>query len=294
MLQYSNTTTQLSVDKSRTNAGFTLIELMVALVVGAVVMAITYSVYTVQQRSFKRETMVVRAQQNVRTAFILIEKELRMVGYDRSNTDLFGITNIRLDAAGNGTLTFTADMGDANADNGFLDGNETFTYALYDSATTPAVGNLDLGRTVGTVGIDPTELVAAGIEALGFVYAFDADADGRLDFNDIDGDGIMDPPNEGIYWAVDSDGDNDLDIELDTNKDGEVNTADGTAALPADVAVDRIRAMKVFILARTKGEDMSYSNNEVYRVGSRVVAGGGDRFRRRLLVTTIRCRNLGL
>ena len=143
-----------------------------------------------------------------------------------TNTDLFGITDIRLDAAQNGTLAFTADMGDANADNGFLDGNETFTYALYDSATTPAVGNLDLGRTVGTVGVDPTELVAAGIEALGFAFAFDADADGRLDFNDINGNGEMDPPNEGIYWAVDSDGDNDLDLELDTNKDGDVNTAD--------------------------------------------------------------------
>jgi type IV pilus assembly protein PilW len=293
-MQYSNTTTRFYVEKFRTNVGFTLIELMVALVVGAVVIAITYSVYTVQQRSFRRETMVVDAQQNVRTAFLLIEKELRMVGYDRSNTDLFGITDIRLDAAGNGTLTFTADMGDGNADNGFLDGNETFTYAIYDSPSTPSVGNLDLGRTVGTVGIDPNELVAAGIEALGFAFAFDADADGRLDFNDIDGDGIMDPPNEGIYWAVDSDGDNDLDLELDTNRDGEVNTADGTAALPAEVAVDRIRAMKVFILARTKGLDLSYTNNEIYKVGRRVVAGGGDRYRRRLLVTTVRCRNLGL
>ena len=292
-MQYSNTTTYSCVDKFRTSSGFTLIELMVAMVVGAVVIAITYSVYTVQSRSFRRETMVVSTQQNVRTAFILIEKELRMVGYDRSNTDVFGITDIRLDGAQNGTLTFTADMGDANADNGFLDGNETFTYALYDSATTPAVGNMDLGRTVGTVGTDPTELVAAGIEALGFAFAFDADADGRLDFNDIDGDDIMDA-NEGIYWAVDSDGDNDLDLELDTNKDGEVNTADGTAALPADVAIDRIRAMKVFILARTKGPDLSYTNNEVYRIGRRVVAGGGDQFRRRLLVTTVRCRNLGL
>jgi type IV pilus assembly protein PilW len=293
-MQYSNTTTRFYVEKFRTNAGFTLIELMVALVVGAVVIALMFSIYTVQQRSFRRETMVVDAQHNVRTAFLLIEKELRMVGYDRNNTDLFGITDIRLDAAGNGTLTFTADMGVGNADNGFLDGNETFTYALYDSATTPAVGNLDLGRTVGTVGVDPTELVAAGIEALGFAFAFDADADGRLDFNDIDGDDIMDPPNEGIYWAVDSDGDNDLDLELDTNKDGEVNTADGTAALPAEVAVDRIRAVKIFILSRTKWLDLSYTNNEIYKVGRQVVAGGGDQYRRRLLVTTVRGRNLGL
>ena len=293
-MQYSNTTTRSNVEKLLTNAGFTLIELMVAMVVGAVVIAVMYAVYTVQQRSFKRETMVVDAQQSVRTAFLLVEKDLRMIGYDRFNTDLFGITDIRLDANNNGTLAFTADMGDGTADNGLLDGFDRFTYALYDEPSTSTVGNLDLGRTAGTVGVDPTLLVAAGIEALGFAFAFDVDADGRLDFNDIDGDGIMDPPNEGIYWAVDSDGDNDLDLELDTDKNGEINTLDGTAALPADVAVDRIRAMKVFILARTKGMDVGYTNNEVYRVGFRLVAGGGDQYRRRLLVTTVRCRNLGL
>ena len=298
-MQYSNTTTRSYPEKFRSNTGFTLIELMVAMVVGALVIAIMYAVYTVQQRSFKRETMVVDAQQSVRAAFLLVEKDLRMIGYDRFNTDLFGITDIRLDANNNGTLEFTADMGDGTMDNGLLDSLDRFRYALYDEASTSSVGNLDLGRTAGTVGVDPTRLVAAGIEALGFAFAFDVDADGRLDFNDIDGDGIMDPPTEGIYWAVDSDGDNDLDLELDTDKNGEINMADGPAPLPADVAVDRIRAMKVFILARTKGMDLGYINKQAYRVGFRVVnppvdTPPGDQYRRRLLVTTVRCRNLGL
>jgi type IV pilus assembly protein PilW len=264
---------------------------MGAMVVGAVVIAIMFAVYNVQQRSFRRETMVVDTQQNVRTAFILVEKDMRMIGYDRLNTDLFGITNIGFNAPGQDTLTFTADMGIGTADNGLLDtASETFTYALYDAPNTPAVGILDLGLALDTAAPD---LVAAGIEALGFAYAFDVDADGRLDFND-DGDGIMTPPNENIYWAADSDNDNFLDIELDTDKDGDIDTADGTANLPSLVPVDRIRAIKVFILARSKGMDLSYTNNETYRVGQWSVSGNGDQFRRRLLVTTVKCRNLGL
>jgi type IV pilus assembly protein PilW len=275
--------TQSFLEKARTNTGFTLIELMVALVVGAIVITIIYSIYTMQQRSFKRETMIVRTQQNARSALIFMERDIRMAGYDRLNTDLFSITDIREDADGNGTLTFTADI--LNADNGVLDTGETFTYELYDAGSTSLVGNLDLSRTDDLNG---QRLVAAGIEALGFAFAFDSDADGMLDT----------APAGHVIWAVDSDGDNDLDLNLETNGDGEVNTADGTETLNSigypDVDVSRIRAIKIFLLARTKGMDLSYSNNENYRVGRQVVSGNGDQFRRRLLVTTVKCRNMGL
>jgi type IV pilus assembly protein PilW len=284
MMPSKKTTTECYVDKNLKSAGFTLIELMVALVVGAVVIAVIYSVYIVQQRSFKRETMVVETQQNVRNAFILLEKEIRMIGYDRQNTDLFGITNIR-QVGGIDVLTFTADNGLTNPDDGFLDVDETYTYSLFDSSTTAAVGNTDLGRTVGAAA---TDLVAAGIEQLGFAYAFDENEDGALDT----------APGGQVIWAIDSDGDNDLDRHLDTSGDGEISAGEATQQLVAiglpDVNTDRIRAVKIFILARAKGMDLSYNNNEVYRVGRYTVAGGGDQFRRRLLVTTVRCRNLGL
>jgi type IV pilus assembly protein PilW len=284
MMPSKKTTTEFYTDKSIKSAGFTLIELMVALVVGAVVIAIIYSVYIVQQRSFQRASLVVETQQNVRNAFILLERDIRMIGYDRQNSDLFGITDIR-QTGGVDVLTFTSDIGLANPDNGFLDPDETFTYTLFDSPTTPAVGNTDLGRTVGAAA---TDLVAAGIEQLGFVYAFDADADGALDT----------APGGQVIWAIDSDGDNDLDRHLDTSGDGDISPGEATQQLVAiglpDINTDRIRAVKIFILARAKGMDLSYSNNEVYRVGRYTVAGGGDKFRRRLLVTTVRCRNLGL
>jgi len=293
-MKYCKRTIQSNFDTLRSSIGFTLVELLVALVVGTVVLGVTISIYIMQQRTFRRQNMIVSTQQNIRSAFMLMETELRMAGYDPDLTDSFGMTDITLDAGGNGTLTFTADNGSGgSADNGTVDPDETISYALYDAAST--IGNRDLGRTVGA---GPTELLAEGIEALGFAFAFDNDQDGRLDFNDDDNDGVMDTPpggNEGLYWAVDSDGDNILDTNLDTNKDGLIDTADGTAALPENINADRIRAVRIFLLARTKAPDFGYTDNKTYVIGSRTVnPTASDSYRRRLLTATVKCRNLGL
>ena len=270
-------------------------ELMVTLALTSVIIAVIYSAYTLQQRTFRRETLVVAAQQNARNALFLMENEIRMAGYDRHNTDLFGITDIRLDAAGFGTLTFTADYGFlTNADNGTVDGDETITYALYDANSTMAVGNFDLGRD-DDGGATPPDLVAEGIVALGFAFAFDEDEDGQLDTS----------AGGNVIWAVDSDSDNDLDATLDNDDDGDIDADDDVnndnvidttdGALPSEVDIDRIRAIKVFILARTKSPDFGFNDTSTYVVGSRIVdPPAGDRFRRRLLSTTVKCRNIGL
>jgi type IV pilus assembly protein PilW len=275
--------------------GFTLLELFVSMLLGMLVIVLIYAIHDMQQDTFKRETMKLSSQRNLRNSLNLMETEIRMAGYDRMETDLFGITDVRMDANSNGTITFNFDDGNAgNANNGTLDGDETITYALYDSTTTASTGNFDLGRTEGGGG---TELLAEGIEALGFAFAFDDDEDGVLDFNDDDADGELDAPpggNEGIYWAVDTDGDNILDTNIDTNKDGRIDVGDGTAGLPFLVSPDRIRAVKIFLLSRTRGPEQGYVDKHTYVVGFRRIINPGDSFRRQLMELTVKCRNLGL
>ena len=277
------------------NRGFTLLELCVSMVLGLLVLVVIYAIHDMQQDTFKRETMKLSSQRNLRNSLNLMETEIRMAGYDRMETDLFGITDVRMDANSNGKITFTFDDGNAgNANNGTLNGDETITYAIYDSPTTSLTGNFDLGRTVGG---GATELLAEGIEALGFAFAFDNDEDGVLDFNDDDADGEIDLPpggNEGIYWAVDTDGDNILDSNLDTNRDGRIDVGDGVAGLPFTVSPERIRAVKIFLLSRTRGPDKGYVDKHSYIVGFRRIINPGDSFRRQLMELTVKCRNLGL
>ena len=274
--------------------GFTLLELMVAMVVGVIVIGIIFASYSVQQHSFREESLKLATIQNTRAGLAYLERELRMAGYDRTKSDLFGITAIGIDPAPsprNATITFTMDMGTGgNADNGTIDADETITYALNTLSPT-----IDLVRTAN----GSAELVAQGIEAFGLVYAFDSDNDGRLDWNDVNADDIK-QANEGEFWAVDLVlNDNLLDTNLDTNFDGKIDGADavGGAALPVlpgggtTVDMDRIRAVKIMLLGRSKAPSRTYQDNKLYRVGTRTIAGDGHH--RRLLISTVMCRNMG-
>ena len=274
--------------------GFTLLELMVAMVVGAIVIGIIFASYSVQQHAFREESLKLATIQNTRAALAYLEQEMRMAGYDRTKSDLFGITAIGLDGSQNAMITFTMDMGTGgNADNGSIDADETITYRIYDSTTT--ISPFDLGRTTN----GSTELVAEGIEAIGLVYAFDSDNDGRLDWNDVNADDIK-QSNEGLFWAIDSPpGDNLLDANLDTNFDGKIDGADaiGGSALPAlpgggnTVDMEYIRAVKIMLLGVSKAPSRTYQDSKTYRVGTRTIVGNNHH--RRLLTSTVMCRNMG-
>jgi Tfp pilus assembly protein PilW len=61
-------------------AGITLIELMIVLVLASVVTASIYATFISQQKSYATQTKVSAMQQNVRAALTLMERELRMAG----------------------------------------------------------------------------------------------------------------------------------------------------------------------------------------------------------------------
>ena len=253
----------------RLNKGFSLIEVMVALAVTSILMAGIYTTYTIQQRSYKTQTMIVSVQQNLRGSLIIMEDEIRMAGYDKNvpNTGLFGITNVTIDGNGNGTLTLTGDFGGGNADNGILDGNETFQYTIADLPIGNPDGIFDLARNAG----GGRQLLAEGIQAMGFAFGYDNDADGQLDTT-----------GGNVLWGIDASGDN----VLDTNIDG--------TGLPTLVNMNRIRAVRIWLLARTKGIVRGYRDTNTYTVGNRTLGPFNDNFQRILLTSTIKCRNMGL
>ena len=135
---------------------------------------------------------------------------------------------------------------------------------------------------------------------MGFAFAFDSDGDGDLD-TDAAGN---------IIWASDSDGDNSLDINLDTDGDGDIDAADGPgigntglikgAPLGAKVNPADIRAVRIYLLAKSGRRDSKIVNNFTYVVGHKVINPltdadpANNNLRMRLLVTTVKCRNLEL
>ena len=65
----------------RENRGLTLIELLVALVISAVVIAAAYRTFVGQQKTYTVQEQVVDMRQNARGAVITMMRELRMTGF---------------------------------------------------------------------------------------------------------------------------------------------------------------------------------------------------------------------
>ncbi|MFC1863124.1 prepilin-type N-terminal cleavage/methylation domain-containing protein [Thermodesulfobacteriota bacterium] len=66
----------------KSDKGFTLVELLIAMVITVIVMSAVYSVYYSQQKSYRTQQQVAMMQQNLRGAMIMLTKDIRMAGYD--------------------------------------------------------------------------------------------------------------------------------------------------------------------------------------------------------------------
>ncbi|UCG22584.1 MAG: PilW family protein [Deltaproteobacteria bacterium] len=268
--------------------GFTLVELLVAMAMAVIVMAALYSTFKSQQDSYVSQEVVAEMQQNLRAALYMMARDIRIAGYDPSELADAGIVS-----AGSNSINFTFDINDGIdndadgtvdeidepiiSDGDVTDANENITYSL----DTSDANNPRLVRDAGG-GVQP---VADYIDEVGFAYAFDNDGDDQVDVS----------AGGHIIWAIDSDGDGILDINLDTNDDGVIDTNDSTAgvALASQVDISRIRAVKIWLLARTGKVDRGFTNSSVYVVSNQQLQYN-DNFRRRLFTTAISCRNMTL
>ncbi|MBS3919540.1 MAG: PilW family protein [Deltaproteobacteria bacterium] len=67
--------------------GITIIELLVALVIFAVVIAGTYRLFISQSRAYTVQDRVVETQQSIRSAMEVLLRDLRMTGFDNDSPD---------------------------------------------------------------------------------------------------------------------------------------------------------------------------------------------------------------
>ena len=146
-------------------AGFTLVEMMVALAVGSIVMAAVMTAFLSQHNTYLAQGQVVEMQQNARVALDMLELDIRSAGYDPNNLGA-GITTVGIDPLTGvaSTLTFTREAG-APAPPGL----ETISYGLVDAFVTEGRNDgvvEDLGRNEGG-GPQP---VAENISRLEFRY----------------------------------------------------------------------------------------------------------------------------
>jgi type IV pilus assembly protein PilW len=235
--------------------GFTLIELLIAMAITGIVTAAIYAAFHSQQKSYLVQEDVADIQQNLRAGMDLMAREIRMAGFDPTTDANAGIVSATSNA-----MNFTMDAGNGVDDDGDGSTDET-DEVVFDGDTN-----------------DPNENITFGFSA-----ANDADNDGIADNGAADigrntGGGFQ-PVAENIHA-----------IEFF------YTLADGTqTSAPAAVDLDNIRSVQITILARADRIDQNFYNSTQYTTpGGQNWGPNNDRFRRRLLTTTVKCRNMGL
>lgn len=178
-----------------------------------------------------------------------------------------------------------------------------------------------ISREIRMAGYDPTGGAGAGITTASagqISFTLDNNGDGdtadsgeRTDFgfsaavgNDADRNGVPDTVTNGVPDSLSlgrrSGGGGYLEI-ADNIQAIEFRYLDANGAVTATLA--DIRSIQISILARAGRPDQNFTNTITYTPASGVawdlngVAAGNaanDNFRRRLLVTTVQCRNMGL
>ncbi|CCK80318.1 prepilin-type N-terminal cleavage/methylation domain-containing protein [Desulfobacula toluolica] len=175
-----------------------------------------------------------------------------------------------------------------------------------------------MSSEIREAGCDPTQKANAGIiSATSVQLHFTRDIAGHALNKDNRADGELDDANEDITFGFSSTNDADSNGIADT---GAANLGrdtgggfqpiaeniqaiefnyildDGTTAPnPTASQLSEIRAVQISILARASASDPNFMNAATYTTSAGTVWGPfNDNFKRRFVVVTIQCRNLGI
>ena len=149
-------------------SGFSLVELMIAMVIAIVSLGAIYGVFASVQKTSTSNEVTARVMQSLRTSVDFMESDIRMAGLDRFGTAAAGIevataTNLRFtaDRNMNGTID-TTDLSDGLQEQDL----ERITY-IYDAA------NKRLRQCLSEGTANAWDTVAENVENFSFIY-FDA------------------------------------------------------------------------------------------------------------------------
>lgn len=282
----------------RNSKGFTLVELMITVVISSCVGGAIFAAFNAMHQSYLKEDATAYMQSNVRAAMEMLERDIRLAGYDWNGTinpspTLFPDATVVVP----GSPSWIHMTMDLNANRSVADADEDIAYgfAPADDANGDGIadaGAAPLGRRDGSVAVPAYDPMATDIQAIAFAYAYDATGDRIPETYTVGG-------TQQTIWAANLAGDGKW-YNLDTNGDGFIDATDGPGAggngfiagTGSGIAINslNIRAVRVWILARAAQPDLNYSDSNTYVIGNKVISPN-DHYRRRLLETTVVCKN---
>jgi type IV pilus assembly protein PilW len=306
--------------KLRTNSGFTLVELLVAIALGLVILAGVYQTFRTQHDSYVVQDQVAAMQQNLRAAMYLITQDLQMAGwysnFDRNNHTI----NLGQDLGeiSGRPLLFSEDNSPGGLDGSIKQDTDVLIIikaadgTRWDISGSASAGGASIDSTIlSSSDVDATTdkkfgvLVKNDLRAADFFDATAPDLDESYISGDMifradiiiykieeeDGRPMLKRKNLGVvdqYHTVAENIDN-MQVSYQLNDGSWVNTI--TAANQG-----LVRAVEVTLVGRTARPQRGYTDTNTYVFTNDADANytPNDPFRRKTLSTTVKTRNVGL
>lgn len=160
--------------------GFTLVEVLIAMLLSGIVTASIYSAFQSQHDSYLAQEQVSEMQQNVRIGLDMLSKDIRLAGYnpaDSAGTGFvdgvnFNATTVNTNAT---QIAFTADLDEDGAIDiaaQDVDGNGSIDMADMEQIAYRLQGT-NLQRYSSVTGIIIWQTVAENVENIEFQYVLD-------------------------------------------------------------------------------------------------------------------------
>lgn len=302
----------------KSNSGFTLVELLVAMGVGAIILTGAYLAFQTQHRSYVVQDQVAAMQQNLRSAMYLITRDLQMAGwysnFDRTSRTIPPEETGGLPALAGRPLLFSVDNY-AAGDGVIRDGTDAIVIVraggepevlgggdLAGNASI-SIGNLtDVVSSYGLLVKD--DLRTADLFRLGETpnlgeHYFEGDLLFRADviiyrIQMVNGRPVLQRRNLGNdngYQTVAEDIDN-MQIRYQLSNglwQDQINTDSTNHS-------GNVRAVEVTLVGRTALRQRGYTDTNTYNFANNPAPhlNPNDNFRRKVFTTTVKTRNVGL
>ncbi len=304
----------------RWSRGMSLVELMVALVIGLVLSATTIMVYINNKHAYQVQNNTATLQENGRFALHLLREDIRMAGYwglnyaseDINNAETVTLSNEcapgwatnyanPLTSVNNANTGYTSCI--PNAD---YSGNTdilTVRHASSEPVASAAINENNVYLLTSlTEGMafkaDAASTIDAGVsvgESPTALYQVVAHAYYIRPWSRAAGDGIPTLVREVIAGGamaaeplVEYVEDFQVTFGLDSNGDGSVDLYDDNGTESSDI--DHVMTVIAQVLVRAPAVEAGYTNTRTYQLGDRVYTVN-DGFRRQLFTDTIFLRN---
>lgn len=321
----------MRLEISKNQCGFTLVELLIAMGLFIVVLTVIFSTFKSQQDSYVMQSQVSMTQQNLRAALYMVTRDIQMAGHyskfvnseylsdwdDSSATDVA----IRPLMYHLNDVSGVSDVKDETDIIVIIKASDEYhKLELGESATSGAglsLFNMELSNG-GNLNYNPsaghTKYGLLVKEDLSRAEVFEVGSSNNFIFNSGliedygEGDSIYkldvimyridnsDPDHPALtrknlgtenHFSVIAEDIDNLQFEFILNDGSIVEDLDTVSNIPL------IRAVKVYILARSENEIRGYTDPNTYEMGS-VNYNPNDRYMRRLLSSTIKIRNIGM